>query len=165
MRLVVYVSSKPDTRSTWSFRKMICVCQDPKQQELMGGIPFFFENPQKLRKNASNYFKRLCGPRELLSYPGSLASCSYAPFITCFQWPPPSRLWLAGQVGCRVVHSVGGIRNESSTETRALRPGPPFTPSRGGELQQRPRSSSPARREVTGKEPWEPAASSVLIAV
>ncbi|KAI9518442.1 hypothetical protein NQZ68_037196 [Dissostichus eleginoides] len=39
----------------------------------------------------------LCGPAKLICYPGSLASSSFTPFITCFQWPPPSRLGLEGQ--------------------------------------------------------------------
>lgn len=109
-------------------------------------------------------FKKLCGPVELLCYPGSLAPSSYAPFITCFQWPPPSCLRREGQVGSRVVDNVWGIScQRSGGGYRALRSSPPFTSSMGGELQQRPRSSSPARQEVTGKGPWEPAVCSVLI--
>lgn len=128
------------------------------------GHPSFFGNPPKQMRTTLDCFKQLCWPAELLCYPGSLASSSYTPFITCFQWPPPSRLRLEGQVGCRVVHNVWGISNQRSMEAWALRPSLPFTPSRGGELQHWPRSTSPARQEVTGKEPWEPAACSGLIA-
>lgn len=61
-------------------------------------------------------FKNLTGLLNVafvgLCYPGSLASCSYAPFITCFQRPPPSLLRLLrlkGQVGCMAVCSVWGL--------------------------------------------------------
>ncbi|TKS69260.1 hypothetical protein D9C73_003324 [Collichthys lucidus] len=59
-------------------------------------------------------FKQLCGPAELLCYPGSLASSSYTPFITCFQWPPPSRLRLEGQtLGCETL--MGQLVVDSQT--------------------------------------------------
>lgn len=122
-----------------------------------GASFFLFEIHQTHR------FKQLCWPAQPLCYPGRLASCSYTPFITYFQWLAPSRLQLQGQVGCRLVHNVWGISNQSSAEARALHPSPPFTHSRGVELQQWPRSTSPARQEVTGKEPWEPASRSVQI--
>lgn len=121
-------------------------------------------HPAKQTRTTLDCFKQLCGPAELLCYPGRLASSSSTPFIIYIQWPPSSRLQLEGQVGCRVVHNVRGISNQRGAEARALLPSLPFTQSRGGELQQWPRSSSPARQEVTGKEPWEPAACSVLIA-
>lgn len=142
---------------------MLSTHQNLKYQGLSRGILFSSEIHQKQMRTILDCFKQLCGPAELLCYPGRLASSSYTPFIIYFQWPPPSRLQLEGQVGCRVVHNVWGISNQRSAEARALRPSPPFTPSRGGELQQWPRSTSPARQEVTGKEPWEPAACSVLI--
>lgn len=163
MRGVVYVLWKRNTYFTWLFLENDVHSSRLKITRTKRGH-FFFWNPAKQMRTTLDCFKQLCGPAELLCYPGSLASSSYVPFITCFQWPPPSRLRLEGQVGCRVVHNVWGISNQRSVEARALRPGLPFTPSMGGELQQRPRSSSPARQEVTGKEPWEPTACSVLIA-
>ncbi|CAB1448486.1 unnamed protein product [Pleuronectes platessa] len=48
-------------------------------------------------RTAVDSFKQLCGPAALRCYPGSPASSSYALFITCFQWPPSSRLQLEGQ--------------------------------------------------------------------
>lgn len=164
VRNVVDVLWTPDTRLIWLFLENAVPSSKLKITRTKRGHPFFFWNPPKQMRTTLVCFKQLCGPAELICYPGSPASSSYGPFITCFQWLPPSRLRLEGQVGCRVVHNVWGISNQRSAEARALRPGPPFTPSRGGELQQWPRSTSPARQEVTGKEPWEPAACSVLIA-
>lgn len=143
---------------------MLSSHEDLKYQGLSGGILLSSEVHQNRWEPHWTVLSSFVGPAELLRYPGSLASSSYAPFITYFQWPPPSRLQLEGQVGCRVVHNVWGISNQRSAEARALRPSPPFTPSRGGELQQWPRSTSQARQEVAGKEPWEPAACSALIA-
>lgn len=73
-----------------------------------GGVFLFFSNPTKQMRTTLDCFKQLCGPAELLSFQGRLASSSYAPFITFFQWPAPSRLRLEGQVGCRLVHNVWG---------------------------------------------------------
>lgn len=160
----VYILWKCDTHFTWLLLENEF---NPSGLEMRGrkrGSIFFFWNPKKQMRTTLDCFKQLCGPAELLCCPGSPASSSYSPFITCFQWPIPSRLRLEGQVGSRVEHNVWGISNQRSVEARALRPSPPFTSSMGGELQQRPRSSSSARQEVTGKEPWEPTACSVLIA-
>lgn len=142
----------------WLFLDCALPPSKPKVPWTTKGHPFFF-----LKSTKTHCFKQLCWPAQPLCYPGRLASCSYTPFITYFQWLAPSRLQLQGQVGCRLVDNVWGISNQSSAEARALRPSPPFTPSRGVELQQWPRSMSPARQEVTGKEPWEPASRSVQI--
>lgn len=158
----VYIFWIPNIPYRGYFWKVLSTHQKLKIPRTKQGHPFFFWNPPKQMRTTLDCFKQLCGPGELLRYPGRLASSSYTPFITYFQWPLPSRLQLEGQVGCRVAHNVWGISNQRSGEARALHPGSPFTHSRGGELQQWSRSPSPARQEVTGKEPWELVACFVL---
>lgn len=81
-----------------------------------------------------------------------------APFIMPFQWPTASRLQLHDQVGCRVVHNIWGLAIKRVLGLESSNPAFHSLVAGGGELQQWPRSTSPAWQEVSGKEPWEQAA-------
>lgn len=82
-------------------QRMICFRQKPKTTRTTWGIFLLIRNPPKLRKNASDCFKQLCGLHCRIGFMGSQASCSYAfiHHLTFNGRRAASRL--TDQVGCR----------------------------------------------------------------
>lgn len=82
-------------------QRMICFRQKPKTTRTTWGIFLLIRNPPKLRKNASDCFKQLCGLHCRMGFVGSQASCSYAfiHHLTFNGRRAASRL--TDQVGCR----------------------------------------------------------------
>lgn len=93
---------KPDhrSRSSYSENDMLSPkAQDSK--EYLGHLFSYTRNPPKLRKNASDCFKQLCGLHCRIGFMGSQASCSYA-FIHHLTFNGRCAVSrLASQVGCR----------------------------------------------------------------
>lgn len=82
-------------------QRMICFRQKPKTTRTTWGIFLLIRNPPKLRKNASDCFKQLCGLHCRMGFVGSQASCSYA-FIHHLTFNGRCAVSrLASQVGCR----------------------------------------------------------------